>query len=640
MCGITGFIQRGTVRDPEEIARKMADRVDHRGPDGWGTWSRETGEGVVAFGHRRLSILDLREAAAQPMTSANGRWTICFNGEIYNYRRLTDRLPEGLELSTTSDTEVLLELIAHLGVRATLPLLNGMFAFAAWDAEAEELWLARDRIGIKPLYWTRQGDVFAFASQLKSLRPHPGIRLETSVEGLADFLRHGYIRAPRSIFEGVRALRPGHVARVRAGEVDVDCWWDIREVALQGLANPYTNVEEMLEELREGVDDAVRLRMIADVPLGAFLSGGTDSSLVVATMQSLSDRPVKTFSIGFDEQEFNEAPAAKAIARHLGTDHTELYVSPRDAMELIPQMWQWYDEPFADPSQLPTYIVSKLAREQVTVSLSGDGGDEFFLGYERYFKVDRLAEVMDSVPRGARSPVASGIRGLLAVMPDRVWESMPGTTGITTRRRAGSLADVLKMRDSVEFYRWLQSVARDPDELLLDRAPAREPLPLPLDQMPDFRKKAQLIDQWSYLHDDILTKVDRASMAVSLEARVPLLDHRIMALSWRVPSEINERHPEGKWPLRKLLWRDVPRELLDRPKQGFGVPISTWFKGDLRDWAGDLLSPDSVRNAGLLDPVGVSKIWSEHLDGTVDRGGLVWAIVNYLAWKRGFDSAQ
>lgn len=628
MCGLCGFVDRSPARDtPTRLAvlTAMAERIRHRGPDDSGSW--QDAEAGIGLGHRRLSVLDLSPEGHQPMRSRCGRYVIAFNGEIYNYREIRAELEaaEGpIPWRGHSDTEVMLAAIARWGLRAALGRFNGMFAFALWDREERLLHLARDRLGEKPLYYGWMGGVFLFGSELKALRAHPAWRGEVDRDVLALFLRHGYVPAPHAIYRGIRKLPPGCFlslpgAAPAGQEPAPQAYWSALQVAAEGAARPHAVAPgQAIDELEALLKDAVALRMEADVPLGAFLSGGIDSSTVVALMQAQSAQPVNSFSIGFHEQGFNEAVHAAEVARHLGTRHTELYVSPEEAMAVIPLLPQLYDEPFSDSSQVPTYLVSKLARQHVTVALSGDGGDEFFAGYDRYFFANNLWRGFGWLPLGLR-------RGLA-----RVLASLPRLPGDLPQKLAG----VLPAASREELFHYLSSYWRQPERLVHG---AREPATVLTDparwpRVGSFIEFMMAMDMVGYLPDDILVKVDRASMGVSLEARVPLLDHRLVEFAWQLPLGLKIRDGQRKWLLRQVLYRHVPRQMIDRPKKGFAVPIGAWLRGPLRAWAEELLDPARLRREGYLDPADIRSRWQEHLDGTRKGHEHLWHVLMFQAW--------
>lgn len=641
MCGIAGFIDlsastgRGTL---EAYARDMAYSMRLRGPDDFGVWS--DAQNGVALAHARLAVIDLTPAGHQPMVSACGRFVIIYNGEVYNFEELRQML-DGIAWRGHSDTEVILEACARWGVKNTVEKLIGMFAFALWDRKEQTLALARDRFGIKPLYWGMIDKLFLFGSELKALLVHSGWARKIDRNALASYLRFNYVPAPHSIFEGVAKLQPGHILNFSLGnEPRLERFWHLRAVAMGGARNPVdlddSAAEDRLDTL---VRDAVKRRMVADVPLGAFLSGGIDSSTVVAAMQAQSVRKIKTFTIGFDVDGYDESMHAAAIAKHLGTEHTELRVTPEHALETVPKLAEWYDEPFADSSQIPTFLVSELARRHVTVSLSGDGGDELFAGYERHRWGEALWRRTGWVPRPIARVAADALRlpqkefwyALNLALPARFKVSHP-------EDKARKLADVLALSDPLALYRRLVTAWENPDAIVPG---AQEPHGLEWDtSLADsglgVMEQIQVLDSLTYLPDDILAKVDRASMAVSLEARVPLLDHRIAEFAFHLPRHLRYRGGQGKWLLRQVLARYVPKTLFERPKMGFGIPIDHWLRGPLRDWAEDLLSVEALEKGGYLTAAPIRSAWAEHLEvrNNVDWTTHLWTVLMFQAWRR------
>ncbi len=647
MCGLAGFLDldRGQGADAlRTTAGRMADALRHRGPDDAGVWA--DAEAGVALGFRRLSIIDLSAEGHQPMHSASGRYVLVFNGEVYNFEVLRRELEAAGAAPTFrghSDTEVMLAAFEAWGVEAAVRRFVGMFAFALWDRRDRRLYLVRDRLGEKPLYYGRFGGLFLFGSELKALRAHPGFRGDLDRAALALYLRHSCIPAPYSIYKGVFKLPPATILTLDAanhvGTPTPVPYWSARQAAEDGAADPLTGGEaDCVDRLEHLLRDAVRQEMVADVPLGAFLSGGVDSSVVVALMQAQSSRPVKTFTIGFHEDQYNEAVHAKAVAKHLGTDHTELYVTPDEAMAVIPRLPAVYDEPFADASQVPTFLVSQLAVRSVTVSLSGDGGDESFAGYTRYLRAAAVWGSARRVPRALRGTAAAALSALSPRGWDRAFAAVrPLLPRRLARYAAGDkvhkFADALRSADAPEsFYHCLMSKWTRSDRLVRS---ADLPGPVRADggaRAAGFVQRLQAYDMATYLPDDILTKVDRASMAVSLEVRAPLLDHRVVAFAARVPLGMKVRDGTGKWLLRRLLDRHVPRELVERPKMGFVVPIGAWMRGPLREWAESLLDEQRLRREGVFDPAPIRRKWAEHLSGARDWQRELWDVLMFQAW--------
>jgi len=643
MCGVAGFWARsGWHGEPEPTVRFMTDAISYRGPDDNGYWV-ESNAGV-ALGHRRLSIIDLSPEGHQPMISKSGRYVISFNGEIYNFRELRKELSGDFSWRGHSDTEVMLGAIEAWGLEGAVKRFFGMFAFVLWDRKERLLHLVRDRLGKKPMYYGWTGEAFLFGSELKALRAHPEFKAEIDRDALALLMRHKYIPAPYSIYKGVYKLPPGTILTVSSPLKRYSSpvpFWSAKEVAEHGIAYPFTGRDtEAAEHLDALLREAVRLRMVADVPLGAFLSGGVDSSTVVALMQAQSAGPIKTFSIGFHEDTYNEAEHAKAIACHLGTDHTELYVTPEEAMAVIPKLPGLYDEPFADPSQIPTFLVSELARRQVTVSLSGDGGDELFAGYNRYFWARGVRNAIGWMPRGVLRAATQTLnavppkmwewsfRAMGPVLPGKLKQSNPGD-------KLQKLVEILAA-DNLEttIYHGLMSDWKAPASFVLCASEPSTALtdPLRWANLPNFLPWMMYVDLMSYLPDDILVKVDRASMGVSLEVRAPLLDHRVVEFAWRMPLSLKVRSGQSKWLLRQILYKYVPKELIERPKMGFGVPIDSWLRGPLREWAEMLLDERRLHNEGFFDPAPIRQKWLEHLSGKRNWQYCLWDVLMFQEW--------
>lgn len=636
MCGFAGFLESNAQRAPEHwpaLLQRMGERLEHRGPDDAGEWwDAEAGIGLA---HRRLSIIDLSPAGHQPMVSHSGRMVIVLNGEIYNHEELRQQLPR-MDWRGHSDTETLLAAIEAWGIERALAQSIGMFAFALWDRGERRLFLARDRMGEKPLYYGWQGGVFLFGSQLKALKEHPCFAAEIDRDALARFMRYACIGAPQSIYRGIRKLTPGCWLAVSPHEQSVheEIYWSLTQTARAGVAQPFAGTpEEAVQALESGLSHAIRRQQIADVPLGAFLSGGVDSSCVVALMQAAAARPIKTFTIGFCESDFNEAPYARAVAQHLHTEHTEMIVTAHQAQSVIPQLPQIWDEPFADSSQIPTYLVAQLARQHVTVALSGDAGDELFGGYVRYHVTHRLWPLLRCIPLPLRHAMAEAL--LIAVRTragQALLAALARPMGIKADlARLRKLAAVLATKNTRALYEqtlvhWHSNIVLGTTPLAVPAWPAViEPLSEP--------QRAMLEDGLHYLPDDILAKVDRAAMAVGLETRVPFLDHELIALAWSFPPALLWHDGKGKWPLRALLEHYVPRALIERPKIGFGIPLAAWLRGALREWAEDLLDETRLRQEGFLDAQRVRRVWEAFLRGASAEYPL-WNVLMFQAWQQ------
>lgn len=644
MCGVAGFLAAPNSVAPETLARlatRMAERLESRGPDDAGCWvSAPAG---IALGHRRLAVIDLSAAGSQPMQSASGRSVIAYNGEIYNTDELRQRLEgQGRRFRGTSDTEVLLEACEAWGVERAVSETIGMFAFAFWDDASRRLTLARDRLGIKPMYWGRSGGVLFFGSQPKAFAAHPGWQPSVDREALTLFLRHGYVPAPRSIYQGIEKLQPGCLVEIEAGAPPRRrTYWDLRSVARAGQQRRHVRGDgDAVAALDELLRDAVRRRMVADVPLGAFLSGGIDSSTVLALMQAQAERPVRSFSIGFEDERLDEAPYARAVAAHLGTDHTEMVVSPERGLAVLPQLAEHYDEPFADHSQLPTLLLSMLARRDVTVALSGDGGDELFAGYQHHRQASVLGRLFGSWPPAARGVAAGAVQLLSPAAWDALAKAVPTRLRpARTGTRAHRLGALLRCADDDAVRRVFGSLWQTPEQLVPG---VREPAGATADgsirrEIPDLLDRMQFYDTEGYLPDDILAKVDRASMAVSLEVRVPLLDHRVVEFAWELPAAMRIRRGRSKWLLRQVLAKYVPPALTERPKAGFEVPLGKWLRGELRHWAEPLLAEDRLRGGGYFAPAPVRSAWSALRNDTGQQHtrlpGQVWSVLMFEAWR-------
>lgn len=641
MCGVLGFLSGSSRGWDVSVLEDMAVAIKHRGPDGAGFWL--DADAGIGMGHRRLSIVDLSSAGHQPMISPSGRYVISFNGEIYNHPTLRVELHnESVNWRGHSDTETLLAGFDAWGIENTIKNSIGMFALAVWDIFLNELTLVRDRLGEKPLYYGWQGDVFLFGSELNSLKKHPAFFSQVDRNSLGMLLQHSVIPAPYSIYKNIYKLLPGTLLKVSLTQRNNSplSYWSVNNVVKNGLNNPFTgSLNEAVNELDILLSDAVAKQMMADVPLGAFLSGGIDSSIIVALMQSQSKFPVRTFTIGFCDQKYNEAKNALAVARHLGTEHTEIYITAEQALDTINSISNIYSEPFADSSQVPTFLVSQLARQHVSVSLSGDGGDELFGGYSRYFFANKLNKQMACTPVFLRQIIASLIK---MVSPDN-WNSLSSSImglfpvshvseNIGDKLHKG--ANIMAARSEMELYRLLTRHWSNPNMVVLGGTVIK-PLILGLDQQPTtdhFIHQMMALDLVTYLPDDILTKVDRAAMSVSLETRVPMLDHRVVEFAWRLPLQYKIHNGVGKWPLRQVLYKYVPKELVDRPKMGFAIPIANWLRGPLRDWAENLLDESRLREEGYFNPILIRQKWTEHLLGTRNWQHLLWSVLMFQVW--------
>jgi len=655
MCGIAGMVS--TVEKViETVVCRMVNELAHRGPDDNGVWVDH--QNVVGLGHRRLSILDLSAAGHQPMHSVCGRFVLVFNGEIYNHLEIRKQLESGgvlIQWRGHSDSETLLEAFAVWGVEKTLKACVGMFAIALWDKQEDVLTLARDRMGEKPLYYGWQGDTFMFGSELKALKAHPDFKANIDRQALTLFLRYNYIPSPYSIYQGINKLPAGTFLQIQferdkssSHQVNANgreyplgdksqpiAYWSLKEMADRGQVDPFSGSDEEALALLEGqLGDAIAGQQLADVPLGAFLSGGIDSSVVTALMQARSEKPIKTFTIGFDESGYNEAEHAKAVAKHLGTEHTELYVSARDALDVIPRLPSLYDEPFADSSQIPTFLVAQMAKQHVTVALSGDGGDELFGGYNRHTWSRTIHQKTSWLPISVRQGIGAA---MCAVSPGS-WDSFNQRCGsflpsrfqtVQMGEKVHKMAGLLTAKDGSDMYRRLVSQWFDPAGLVIGGAEPNHQMEV--DSIEGIEHQMMLMDGLTYLPDDILCKVDRAAMGVSLETRVPMLDHRVVELAWSLPLHMKIRNGQGKWLLRELLFQHVPRKLIERPKQGFGLPVGDWLRGPLRDWAEILLDASRLQQEGYFKVEPIRQAWKEHLNGK-NKEQKLWGILMFQAW--------
>lgn len=643
MCGIAGFLAGSAFHSGEgasAIAQRMANAIAHRGPDDSGVWVDEGAK--VALGHRRLSVIDLSSAGHQPMQSASGRFVIAFNGEIYNHLALRSDVAE-YPWRGHSDTETLLACIEQWGLERSIVKAVGMFALALWDRESRRLSLVRDRVGEKPLYYGWQGDSFLFGSELKALKPHPSFVGRVDRRALASLLHRSYILAPDSIYEGIHKLPPGCILEIdeRGAHQSPTRYWSVTDSMRSRENSAGIDPSAATSEFESLVAQAVKLQSIADVPLGAFLSGGIDSSAVVAVMQAQSTRPVKTFTIGFSEETHDEARFASRVARHLGTEHTELYVSPSEAMEIIPDLPAIYDEPLGDASQIPTILVSRLARREVTVALSGDGGDELLGGYGHYFQLGKLAARVNRMPKTVRATLARAIQFLPQSALTAVLAPLINLRGRKVTQPPGerlqTLAAALLRDNDFGFFSAMKThwphaatIVKGAGADDLNRWPASFPAP-PAGQTAV--EAMMFSDLLTYLPDDILAKVDRAAMSVSLETRIPLLDHNVVDFVAGLPLDMKIREGKGKWLLRELLRKHVPMELIDRPKMGFSVPLGQWLRQQpVKDWAEDLLAPDRLEREGFFDPAPIRERWSQHLSGRFDWQSSLWTVLMFQSW--------
>ena len=655
MCGITGIFGNLRKEEFDNSIHEMSSMLTHRGPDDSGIWINP--DNKVAFGHRRLSIIDLSSAGHQPMTSPCGRFTVVFNGEIYNHLKLRGLLDSNNNSQSWcghSDTETLVAAFSQWGIEKTLQQLVGMFAIAVWDSKERKLSLIRDRFGEKPLYYGWSKGVFIFGSELKSLRAYKGFSSQIDRNVLSLYMQYMYVPNPYSIFEDVYKMEPGCILQIdesglsqppkdppfapfNSQGISIMQWYSLSDIAKNGQNNLIKDENEAIELLEETLLESVRSQLITDVPLGAFLSGGIDSSVIVSLMQKVSKNPVKTFTIGFEESAFNEAIYAKDVAKHLGTDHHELYITASDAIEVIPSLPTLYDEPFADSSQIPTYLVSQLAHQSVTVSLSGDAGDELFGGYNRYLWGTRIWNKVKWMPLELRSALGSAIQKVPVSTWSKAGNFLPSKHKVSLMgSKMHRMAHRLKtIKDIDDMYSSLVTEGYKENDLVIGGG---EILSTKLDNlnivvdMKEPEQRMMLWDSLTYLPDDILTKVDRAAMGVGLETRIPFLDDRVVELAWRLPLEMKIKNGEGKWPVRQVLYKYVPKELIERPKAGFAIPVGQWMRGPLREWADNLLNEGRIKREGYFDPKLVRRLWEQHLSGLYDWTPRLWAILMFQAW--------
>jgi len=639
MCGITGFWARPNLREEQLLTKLRAatDIIEHRGPDDDGHWVDP--QSGMALGFRRLSIIDLSQAGHQPMQSFHGRYWMTFNGEVYNAFKFRDELIQlGFKFRGHSDTEIMLAMFEAWGVETSVKKLIGMFGIALWDTQERVLTLIRDRVGIKPMHYGFVNGCLAWGSELKSIEVIAEGNLKTDDDAVDEFMHYGYISAPRTIYKDVKKIFAGQMLRFHAPDEEPEAiaYWSMSDVVENGRLHRLNGSDQdAIDSLEAILRDSIDLRMLADVPLGAFLSGGIDSSTVVALMQSISSKPVKTFTIGFEEARYDESAAARAIAKHLGTEHHEMIVTSKEAQDVIPMLSNMYDEPFADSSQIPTYLVSKLARKHVTVSLSGDGGDEMFTGYNRYRFHREAWEKLKKLPKPLRSVMSAAILAQptevlnVTMAPIKKLAERSGAPG-PIGQKMRKLATVMKSADAHELIQAM-SVAGAAHNLL-NRPAGNTARQLCIPKWMTEVEEMQYEDALYYMTEDILCKVDRASMAVSLEGRVPILDHRVIEYAWSLPESLKLRGTEGKWILKQVLYKHVPKELMDRPKTGFGIPVGLWIRNELRDWAESLLNESAVNKVGILDAKEVRKCLDQHQSGACNWEPSLWKALMLQAW--------
>lgn len=646
MCGISGFYSKASSLS-EDIISKMSQALKHRGPDNSGVWINKNSG--IYFGHQRLSILDLSDAGHQPMQSQSSRFIITYNGEIYNHldiRKELERNNFKIEWKGNSDTETLLEAINFFGVEQTLSKIEGMFAFGLWDQKMNRLFLARDRLGEKPLYygWQGVGDnkVFIFGSELKALKVHPEFRGNINRDAISLQLRHNCIPAPYSIYKDIYKLQPGHFLELKESDLKKKIstksknYWSLSEIAISGNNSQFNQCEEEIEKnLEKNLQLSVKKQMISDVPLGAFLSGGVDSTLIVALMQSQAAHPVNTFTIGFDQDDFSEARYAKKIARHLGTNHRELNVTPNQVIETIPKIPSIYDEPFSDSSQIPTFLISQFANQNVKVALSGDGGDELFCGYNRYMMSTTFSNLQNYTPLILRKILAGTINSISPRNWNRISKVLPGLNKhLNFGEKIHKFANVLKTKSLQDYYYTLCSHWQNPDKVLIDVDEPKTTLKKLISELDglNIQQQMMVMDSITYLSDDILVKLDRAAMASSLETRAPFLDHKLIEHVWKIPHSLKIKNGKGKFILRQILDRYVPNALTERPKMGFGIPLAEWLRGPLKDWAENLLDEKILRHEGYFNSELIKNKWKEHLTGKKNWQYDLWDVLMFQAW--------